>query len=103
MDLSKLNLVATADGVRMAVKAVPGARKDRIVGELGGALKVAVSAPPERGQANRAIIGLLASRLGIAISRITLARGLTQPRKEVLIHGVSVSDVRRLLATEAQR
>ena len=102
MDLSKLNLLETADGVRLPIKAVPGARQDRIVGALGGALKVAVSAAPERGQANRAIIALLASRLGIVISRITLARGLTQPRKEVVIRGLSASDVRRLLATEAQ-
>ena len=94
-----LNLTEQTDppGVRLSIKAVPGARRDRIAGELGGALKVAVTAPAEGGKANRAIVALLAARLGIPAGRITLVRGATNPRKEVFVAGVSVARVRAAL------
>ena len=75
-----LDLTERDGGVKLAVKAVPGASRDRIVGPLGNALKVAVSAPPERGAANKAIIALLAERLAIHPSRITILRGQNSPR-----------------------
>ncbi|KKK79180.1 hypothetical protein LCGC14_2836110, partial [marine sediment metagenome] len=39
----------------IAVKAVPGASRDRVVGVLGDCLKVATSQPAEKGKANKAI------------------------------------------------
>ena len=39
----------------LALKVVPGASRDRIVGEHGDALKVAVAKPPEDGAANQAV------------------------------------------------
>jgi uncharacterized protein (TIGR00251 family) len=94
MHLSKLNLTDQPNGgVRVAIKAVPGASRTRIVGELGGALKVAVAAAPERGQANRAIVEVLAERLGIPEANVTIIRGHTNPRKEIVIVGLSASEV----------
>ena len=40
-------------GVVLSVKVVPGSSKTAVVGELNGMLKVKLSAPPERGKANR--------------------------------------------------
>ena len=41
-----------AEGLILPVRARPGARRSGVVGEQGGALKVAVTAPPQDGRAN---------------------------------------------------
>src|SRR3954470_19410260 len=75
--------------VRLKVKAVPGSSRDRVMGVLGDALKIAVSAPPQKGAANAAIIKLLADKLGMHPSKIEIVRGHTSPRKEVLVRGIT--------------
>jgi len=78
-----------AGGVRLALKVVPGASRDRIVGVLGDALKIAVSKPPADGAANKAVIQLLAAQLGLPAASITITRGHSNPRKEVLVTGIT--------------
>jgi uncharacterized protein (TIGR00251 family) len=90
-DMGMLELTESGNGVRLTIKAVPGSSRDRIVGTLGSAVKIAVAAPPERGAANKAIIALLADRLSVHPSRITIARGHTSPRKEVFIAGITAA------------
>lgn len=41
---------------RLAVKVVPGSSRDQIVGRLGDALKIKVTAPAEKGKANTAVV-----------------------------------------------
>jgi hypothetical protein len=79
----------SAEGCRLKVKAVPGASRTEIVGRLGEALKVRVAAPPEGGQANRAILALLAERLGLPAAGVTLVSGAASPAKVVALRGVS--------------
>jgi len=81
-------------GVEITIKAVPGASRDRIVGPLGDALKVQVSAPPEKGKANQAIVELIAAALGVCSRSVTVVRGHTSPRK-VLRVAVSASETVR--------
>ncbi|MFM7075771.1 MAG: DUF167 domain-containing protein, partial [Planctomycetaceae bacterium] len=50
---------------RLEVKVVPGSSRDQIVGWLGDALKIKVTAPPEKGKANERVVELLAGALGI--------------------------------------
>ena len=84
--------------MRFAIKVVPGASRDRIVGPLGDALKVAVSKPPEVGAANKAVVALLAKTLGVAPSQVQVVRGHTSPRKEVLVTGVPEHTIAQKLA-----
>ena len=88
-----ISLTQEPDGVRLTIKVVPGASRDRIVGALGDALKVAVSKPPADGAANRAVIKLLAGELGVSPSQIAILRGHGSPRKEISIAGVTVADL----------
>jgi len=92
-----------ADGVEIAVKVVPGSTRTRILGPLGDALKVAVSAPPEKGKANQAVVRLLAEVLGTARRAITVVSGQTSPKKVILIKGGSVETCRRKLLSPAAK
>jgi uncharacterized protein YggU (UPF0235/DUF167 family) len=61
-------------GCELAVRVTPrAARNDMRMGDHG--LRIHVTAPPEGGKANRAVIKLLARGLGIAPSRLVLLRG----------------------------
>lgn len=77
------------DGLTFALKARPGARRSSIDGVHAGALKVSVTAAPEKGKANEAIIQLLADELNISRSSITIVRGETSSQKVVRIDGVN--------------
>jgi uncharacterized protein (TIGR00251 family) len=83
---------------RLQVKVVPGASRDRIVGMLGDALKVQVSAAPERGRANDSVIQLLASALSVKPAQISIVAGHTQPRKALEIQGLEQEVMRQRLA-----
>lgn len=75
-------------GVVIAVKAVPGAKRDEIVGVLGSRLKVRVTAPPEGGRANAAICAVLAEALGVKKSAVSIATGHGSAEKTVRVEGV---------------
>jgi len=59
------------------------------MGVLGDALKIAVTAPPEKGKANHAVVEVLARVLRIKRSDIEIIAGHTQPRKTVRIAGLT--------------
>jgi uncharacterized protein (TIGR00251 family) len=84
-------------GAMIAVKVVPGASRDRVVGALGDALKVATSAPPEKGKANAAVAAILAEALGLPRRAVELAAGATSPRKEFFARGLSADEARQRL------
>jgi uncharacterized protein (TIGR00251 family) len=90
-------LKAVPDGVELTVKVVPGASRDRIMGLLGDALKVQVSAPPEKGKANAAVIELLAEALALSERSISLISGPASPRKTFHISGRSLVQVQAAL------
>ncbi len=72
-----------------------------VAGWLADALKVRVSAPPERGKANAAVESLLAEALGLARDCVRVVAGHGSPRKIVEIDGLSEAEVHRRLAKDA--
>jgi uncharacterized protein (TIGR00251 family) len=87
----------TAAGVTFAVKVQPRAKKNAITGELGDALKLALTAPPVDGRANDACIEFFANLLDVPRSSVTIASGETSRRKIVRVAGLSADDVRKRL------
>src|SRR5438132_1411153 len=85
-------------GSILPVRAQPGAKVNAVRDEHGGALRVAVTAPPERGRANAAIIALLADALSCKASQIALLSGATARRKRFLILGLSPEELRARIA-----
>ena len=92
--------------VLVPVKVVPGASRSRVVGVLGdpatGARwKVAVSAPPEKGAANREACEVVAAALGVESAAVTLAEGASSPRKTLAARGLDAETVDAALSRAA--
>jgi len=66
---------------------------------MGDALKICVTAAPERGRANAAVEEILAGALGVARERVRLVAGSTSPRKIFEIDGVAPSELHRRIVT----
>ncbi len=77
-------------GSMLTVWVVPGARKNEIVGFYAGALRVRVTAAPEKGKANKAVIALLNDALDC---RLRLAGGAGSRRKRFVADGISPEDL----------
>lgn len=82
--------------MRLEVRVQPRAGRDQVAGWQDGCLKVKLKAPPVDGEANAALVGLLARQLGLAKSRVLLLRGGTARRKLLEIP-LEDGEVRRLL------
>ena len=77
------------------MKVVPGSSRDQIVGWLGDALKIKVTAPPEKGKANDAVVELLAAALGIATDDISVVSGHSSPAKVMAVAGMDDETIRK--------
>jgi len=84
--------------VKLFVKVVPKSSRNCVVGWMGETLKVCVTAPPERGKANAAVVEVLAEALGLSAERVRVVVGHASPHKVVEIDGVEDAEVRRRLA-----
>lgn len=95
----------TGDEIRLRIRLSPGARKEGLGGlwedEHGRAhLKGSVRAVPEKGQANKALIALLAKQTGMAKSLITLESGSTSRSKALTLPCEAAAIIDRLVQEE---
>lgn len=91
-------LLASDSGTWLPVKVLPNAKHSSLRSWEAGRLKLAVTASPEKGEANAAVIALLAAELAIAKNRITLVKGATHGHKLFLIRDLSPTQVWERLA-----
>ena len=87
-----------AEGCILPVRAQPGARKNGVLGEHAGALKVAVTAPPEDGRANKALLDIIRKALGVKRSQIELLSGATSRDKRLLIRQINKQELTARIA-----
>ncbi len=97
----RLPFALAADGVRLIVRVTPRASAERIVGladeaDGGVALKVAVTAAPEAGKANAALLKLLARTFRLPARDLAVVRGLTDRRKVVAVAGAPTALAARI-------
>jgi uncharacterized protein (TIGR00251 family) len=83
---------ATDDGIRVDILVQPRASRARLGPAHGDRIKVAVTSPPVDGEANAAVIELLARTLAVARSAVEVTSGHNSRRKTVAIRGISVAD-----------
>jgi uncharacterized protein (TIGR00251 family) len=91
-----LDLVSVAGGTRLRLRVHPKARKDAITGVFAGALKVSVTAPPEKGKANDAVVKLLSKALELPKRSIEIVSGETSQDKTVVV-ALEAGELRRRL------
>ena len=91
-------LTEHAEGLVLPVRAQPRARKPGVLGEQAGALKIAVTAPPEQGRANEAVIEVLCAALGLKKAHVEQLSGHGSRDKKFLLHGIRAAEVQVQLA-----
>jgi uncharacterized protein (TIGR00251 family) len=82
-----------AEGAVLPVRAKAAARVNDLVEERDGVLVVSVTAPPEHGKANAAIVEVIAENLNLRRAQIELVSGKTAKIKKFLVRGVTVDDL----------
>jgi uncharacterized protein YggU (UPF0235/DUF167 family) len=86
----------------LEVAVVPRASTNRVGPYENGILRVRVVRPPADGEANRAVIRLVADALGLAPSGVELVAGRTARRKRLRVDGIDSDELdRRLRALPA--
>ncbi len=91
-------IVGHAEGTILPVVAQPGAKRNAVLGERAGALRVAVTAAPDKGKANDAIQSVLAENLGCKTAQVAMISGATSRQKRFLIRGIAPEDLNRRLS-----
>ncbi len=94
--------VRESDGaVTFAVKVHPRAKRNAITGEVGEAVKIALTAPPVEDRANEAVIEFLAEVLRVPRGSVSIAAGQSSRNKVMRVRGVTAAQVEeRLRAVE---
>jgi len=85
------------DSVTFDVRVIPRSSKSEIVGELDGALKVKLKAPPVDGAANDELIRLLSKEFGISRSDIEIDSGLTSKSKRIRVNHLTKQQILAIL------
>lgn len=76
------------------IRVIPRSAKNALEWENNG-MKAHLTAPPIDGAANKALVALLAERLGLPKRAITIIRGTANRQKTVEITGMTVEEVQQ--------
>lgn len=82
---------------RLKLKVIPASSRNAVSGWLDDTLKIQVTAAPERGKANKAVVALLCKSFGLQRSSVRVLQGETSQMKVVEIDGLSLADIQRIL------
>lgn len=82
---------------RVRLRVSPGARRTEVAGRYGDGWKVRVSASPERGRANDAVLDLLADALELPRRSLSIVSGHGAREKVVLMEGIGPAEIERRL------
>lgn len=81
------------ESARISVRLRPRGRGDALLGFEEGVLRARVSAPPTDGRANRALCKLIAARIGVAPSRVSVVRGAKSRDKVVEVESLGADEL----------
>lgn len=87
------------ESARISVRLRPRGRGDALLGFEEGVLRARVSAPPTDGRANRALCKLIAARVGVAPSRVSVVRGAESRDKVVEVESLGADELAERLGS----
>lgn len=82
---------------RVRLRVSPGARRTELAGRHGDGWKIRVSAAPERGSANDAVLDLLAETLELPRRSLSIVSGHGSREKVILMEGIGPAETERRL------
>jgi len=94
--MTQLRVTDAGDGATFDILVQPRASRAKIGPVHDGRLKIAVTSPPVEGEANAAVIELLAKALGVARGAVEVIAGQSSRRKTVRVTGASRTAVEQL-------
>lgn len=77
------------NSITFSVRAQPRATKSGLAGEVEGALKIKLAAPPVDGAANEELIRFLAKKFDVSRQHVEIISGTNSKHKIVRLHGIS--------------
>lgn len=100
VDISEA-LATSSDGTIITLEVTTGSKTDSFPSGYNPwrkALGCHISALPVDGKANIAIIGLVASVMGVSKNDITIICGITSSQKKILVTGISIEEMKSRIA-----
>lgn len=88
--------------LKIAIHAVPGARRTEAAGSHGDALRVRLAAPPVDGKANAALIAWAAQAFGVGKGRVERVYGASGRHKLLAVSFASAAELAHASALLAQ-
>ncbi|MGQ9495199.1 MAG: DUF167 domain-containing protein [Thermoanaerobaculaceae bacterium] len=87
----------TKQGCWLRVKVVPHAKRQEVLGLVGNALKISLTAAPEKGEANANLLRFLAQLFRLPKSHVRLQAGMSSREKLVVLVGIPLSRLQAVL------
>lgn len=92
-----IKVTAQANSITFAVRVQPRASTSELVGELDGALKIRLAAPPVDGAANEELIRWLAKFFGVTRRQISIISGETSKQKIIRVSDLQPAQAEQTL------
>ncbi len=87
-------------GVTFSVRVQPRASSSGVAGEIDGALKIRLAAPPVDGEANEELVRLLAKLFSVPRTNVSIIGGQRSKNKLIRLEGVSSESFREVIDSE---
>ena len=89
--------MADSSGTVIKVKVIPRSSRTEVLGKENDIYRMKLTDPPVEGKANKAVIELLAEKLGVPKREIEIVSGKTGRLKTIRIRGLAAGEVAQAL------
>lgn len=100
---SRFPFLSSKDGaVSIRIRVRPRSSKKGVAGTYGDLLAVSIASAPVDGEANRALIELMAKLFGVSKSSVRIDSGQRSREKRLRVQGLELTEAERIIAEELE-